>query len=78
MESMSKILLIMSVILIIVGVIMYLVDFLPIDMFSSKEEGVYYKIVATDSFSILSYRLHVLVVGLTLFVLLKLAAALGV
>ncbi|WNC68956.1 hypothetical protein RI845_02090 [Thalassotalea nanhaiensis] len=68
---MSKILLILSLVLMAYGIVMYVVDFLPVDMFQSSNENEYIKSVSGDSISWSAYRLHALVVGLLLVVVSK-------
>ncbi len=67
---MNKLLLITSIVLILAGILLFLYDFLPVEI-ANKEDS-YLKIVSSDTFSILNYRLHLLVTGLGLLVLYKL------
>ena len=66
----NKLLLITSIVLILAGILLFLYDFLPVEI-ANKEDS-YLKIVSSDTFSILNYRLHLLVTGLGLLVLYKL------
>ncbi|WNC68592.1 hypothetical protein RI845_00245 [Thalassotalea nanhaiensis] len=68
---MSKLVFILSIILITFAVIMFVVDFLPIDMFNSSNQEMYIKSVSSNSFSWVSYRVHALVLGIVLFALNK-------
>ena len=67
---MNKLLLIISIVLILAGILLFLYDFLPVGV-ANKEDS-YLRIVSSDTFSILNYRLHLLVTGIGLLVLYKL------
>ena len=67
---MNKLLLIISIVLILAGILLFLYDFLPVGV--ANKEGSYLRIVSSDAFSILNYRLHLLVTGVGLLVLYKL------
>lgn len=66
----NKLLLITSIVLILAGILLFLYDFLPVGV-ANKEDS-YLKIVSSDTFSVLNYRLHLLVTGVGLLVLYKL------
>ncbi|WP_421419702.1 hypothetical protein ACN9JF_07770 [Pseudoalteromonas lipolytica] len=61
---MSKILLIIGIALAVTGALMFISDFLPVDFLNQSSEESYLKIEASNSFSLKSYRLHFLVVGI--------------
>lgn len=67
---MNKLLLIISIVLILAGILLFLYDFLPVGV-ANKEDS-YLKIVSSDTFPILNYRVHLLVTGVGLLVLYKL------
>ena len=66
----NRLLLIISIVLILAGILLFLCDFLPVGV-ANKEDS-YLKIVSSDTFSILNYRLHLLLTGVGLLVLYKL------
>ncbi len=69
--EMSKALLIIGAVLTVAGVMMFLADSLPVDFLDVNSGNTYLKTVPTDSFSLLAYRLHFIVVGLALLVFYK-------
>ncbi|MDK2596805.1 hypothetical protein [Pseudoalteromonas obscura] len=73
---MVKALRMVSVFLIVLGVCLFLVDFLPVNLTALEGEDVYMKIVPDDTFSIVSYRLAILITGVVVFMTLQLKAAL--
>jgi len=75
--KMSKILLIIGIALVVAGALMFLADFLPVNLSNSNSEESYLKVVPNDSFSILSYRLHVLIIGIVLLAVFKLRDVIG-
>lgn len=68
---MSKILLITGIVFVAAGAWMFLVDLLPMDLLNQSSEGTYKKYVPTDSFSISSYKLHFLAIGIVLLLIYK-------
>ena len=69
---MNKVLLVLGIILTVVGVIMFVVDFLPVDIFENPTEDTYLKSVSSKTISWLEYRLQVLISGLILIITWKL------
>jgi len=63
-----KLALVIGLILVAYSAFAFLADLLPIDLFSKPDDEGYYRIVASDSFSWVTYRLHALIVGLALIV----------
>lgn len=69
---MSKILLIIGIALAITGALMFIADLMPVDFLKQSSEQSYLKIEGSNSFSLISYRLHFLVVGIVCLLACKL------
>ena len=65
---MIKILLIFGFVFIGISVAMFVIDFLPVDLFQNQSNSTYLKVVPTESnsFSWAHYKIHALIVGLVL------------
>ncbi|MEZ7276132.1 hypothetical protein [Pseudoalteromonas sp. 68 DY56-GL68] len=74
---MSKILLIIGIALAVAGALMFIADFLPVDFLKQSSEESYLKIEASKSFSLISYRLHFLAVGIICLLAYKFKNVIG-
>lgn len=68
---MNKFLLLFGKILIAVSIVLFVADLLPIDLFTVSNEAVYLKSESADFFSINHYKLHILIAGVTAYLLSK-------
>ena len=68
---MNKFLLLFGKILIAVSIVLFVADLLPIDLFTESNETVYLKSEPANFASISHYKLHILLVGVSSYLLSK-------